>query len=126
VSLLRAVLDEIERDPELVERLRRLLGAQSVAAPSGPAAMRIADYARHTGVSVRHVHALVRRGLPCLGSGRTRRVDVARALAWMRDESTSPAPARGATPAPESDPELAEVAELAAERAKRRRKAAVR
>jgi hypothetical protein len=46
-------------------------------------------YAARAGVSLRTVRKLVADGLPTVGSGRMRRIDVKRADAWMREHSDS-------------------------------------
>lgn len=120
-GLLALLVAEAEADPQLVERLRRVLGAvpSSTGTPATVAAMRFADFALHVGVSRRHVYDLATQGLPVVGTGRARRVDVERAIAWMRDHGADAPPARA--PA-RVDPELAPVAEIAAARAMRRRR----
>jgi hypothetical protein len=115
------LVEEAEQDPQLAERLRRVLGAASHGpAPSlTPAAMRFADFAAHVGVSRWQIFSLARQGLPTIGTGKGRRVDVARALEWMRTQGErvdAPAPASGV------DASLAAVAADAAARASRRRR----
>jgi hypothetical protein len=46
--------------------------------------LRAAEYARRVSVSERTVWALVTRGLPTIGRGKSRRIDVARADEWLR------------------------------------------
>lgn len=120
MSVLRALVDELERDPELVARLRRLLGAGETppAFDGTPAAMRADDFAKHVGLSRRRIFDLAAKGLPCIGEGRARRVDVAPALAWLR------AGADRGTPKAAADAELDAVARDAATRAQRRRRGA--
>jgi hypothetical protein len=46
--------------------------------------VRAAEYARRVALSERTVWTLIAQGLPTIGSGRARRVDVARADEWLR------------------------------------------
>lgn len=123
-GLLALLVAEAEQNPQLVERLRRVLGSDvaSVGAP-GPAMMTIAKFAEHIGCSGRHVFKMIGRGLPTCGDGRARRVIVADALRWMREQQS-----RNARPHARedvaNDAELPEVAQFAAARARRRRRAA--
>jgi hypothetical protein len=45
---------------------------------------KVPDFAKRIDISERHVWDLVKRGLPTIGSGCCRRVDVRAALEWMR------------------------------------------
>jgi hypothetical protein len=86
VSLARLLIEELEADASLASRWRAVFGL----APSMPATepvaiyMRVKEYAARISVSERHAWDLVSRGLPCVGSGRGRRVDVGRADEWLR------------------------------------------
>ncbi|MGD0679844.1 MAG: hypothetical protein ABSC94_31050 [Polyangiaceae bacterium] len=84
--LLLEIIDAAEGDPILVERVRRVLGlerAEEVKDPS-TAYLGAAEYARHISLSERTVWDLVSRGLPTVGAGKARRIDVARADEWLR------------------------------------------
>ena len=50
---------------------------------------RVAAFAKRVGISERTAWTLVARGMPTAGTGRGRRVDVARAVEWMRAQTTT-------------------------------------
>jgi hypothetical protein len=87
-DLLLEIVEAAERDPALAERVRRALGVQRVEPTEAPTAMylRAAEYAQRVSLGERTVWALVSRGLPTVGSGRGRRIDVARADEWLRSQ----------------------------------------
>ena len=65
----------------------------AAAAPASSAApvmlyCRVAQYAERVSLSESTVWGLVKRGLPVVGSGRARRIDVARADRWLAEQST--------------------------------------
>ena len=86
-DLLVEVLDAIERDPELAARVRRLLGVAPPVAEPTPIYERVASFARRVSLSERSIWTLASEGMPMVGSGRGRRVDVARAIAWIRERN---------------------------------------
>ncbi len=63
----------------------------AAAAPTSPAPAvlycRVGQYAERVALSESTVWGLVKRGLPVVGSGRARRVDVARADRWLAEQS---------------------------------------
>ncbi|MGA3123472.1 MAG: hypothetical protein ABSF69_22100 [Polyangiaceae bacterium] len=87
-DLLLEIIDAAERDPALAERVRRMLGVQRVEEAKEREAiyLRAAEYARRISLAERTVWALVARGLPTIGSGRSRRIDVAQADEWLRGQ----------------------------------------
>jgi len=87
-DLLLEIVEAAESDPALAERVRRALGVPSPAPEEAPAAiyLRVAEYARRVSLGERTVWALVSRGLPTVGTGRGRRIDVARADEWLRSQ----------------------------------------
>ena len=48
--------------------------------------MKVVDFAKRIDVSERHVWDLVKRGLPTIGTGRSKRIEVKAALDWMRGQ----------------------------------------
>jgi hypothetical protein len=109
-DLLLEIVDAAERDPALAERVRRVLGARQVEEAKEATAiyLRATEYARRVSLSERTVWALVSRGLPTVGTGKSRRIDVARADEWLRCQRS------------EVDAALEEQARRAAHRAARR------
>lgn len=87
-ALLTALRDELRADPSLAGELRELLGVSP--APKEPSAiyMRAAEYAARVSMSPRTVWTLIGRGLPTVGAGKSRRIDVARADEWLREQSS--------------------------------------
>jgi hypothetical protein len=87
-DVLVEIINAAERDPALAERMRRVLGMAPVEPVDGssPIYLRAAEYARRVSVSERTVWALVTRGLPTIGRGKSRRIDVARADEWLRGQ----------------------------------------
>jgi hypothetical protein len=81
--LLREALDALKADPRLARELRQALGVEAPAAEP-ILFMRVSDFAEHVAMSERAVWSLLKKGLPSVGAGRTRRVDVERALLWIR------------------------------------------
>jgi hypothetical protein len=70
------------------EEVARLLDERLPRAPAAPQVVfeRVAIFAKRIAVSERTGWSLVSKGMPTIGSGRGRRVDVARALEWLRRE----------------------------------------
>jgi hypothetical protein len=88
-DLLLEIVDAAERDPALAERVRRVLGARQEEAKEATAIyLRATEYARRVSLGERTVWALVSRGLPTVGTGKSRRIDVARADEWLRCQSS--------------------------------------
>jgi hypothetical protein len=87
-DLLLEIIDAAERDPALAERVRRVLGVQPVNDAKEPVALylRASEYARRLSLGERTVWELVAQGLPTIGSGKSRRIDVARADEWLRGQ----------------------------------------
>jgi hypothetical protein len=85
-DLLLEIIDAAERDPAIAERVRRMLGVQRVEELKAPEAvyLRAVEYARRISLAERTVWALISEGLPTVGSGKARRIDVARADEWLR------------------------------------------
>jgi hypothetical protein len=83
VSLVAALKDE----PALAAELRSLLGTGAPETKLGPAEvfLHVPAYAARVSLGERTVWSMIKRGLPTIGSGRSRRVDVERADAWLRN-----------------------------------------
>ncbi len=87
-ELLMGIVAALKEEPALAAELRALFGmaAPDSTSTTGELFMRVSNYATRVSLSERTVWGLVARGLPTVGSGRTRRVDVERADAWLRSE----------------------------------------
>jgi len=85
-ELLSAVVAELQSDPKLASQLRELLGVPTPKPAPEVLYERVAPFAKRVSLSERTVWGLVAKGLPTIGSGRSRRVDVAKALAWMHGQ----------------------------------------
>jgi hypothetical protein len=85
-ALAEAIADKLAE--RIVPRLLEALG-RPPAHVSEPVFVRVAAYAARTGISERKVWDLVASGLPTIGSGRSRRVDVVAADAWLRAQGAS-------------------------------------
>jgi hypothetical protein len=81
--------------PDVQQALRAALGIPDLQARER-SFMSVGAYAERIGVSLRSAWNLVREGLPTVGKGRLRRVDVAAADAWMRAGGSDGAAARAA------------------------------
>lgn len=80
-ELRPAALDQTERDPALRERVRGVpVASAPVDTPAPPAFMTITSYADR--VSLRMIRQFIACGLPCVETGRARRI--ARADEWLR------------------------------------------
>jgi len=87
VNFAREFIAELRADPKLAADFRELLGATGTRAAEPSALyLPVAKYADRLGVGERTVWNWVRGGLPTIGSGRTRRVAVADADAWLRTQ----------------------------------------
>lgn len=84
----RALVERLEADAGLTKRWRKLMQAENAeqSAPE-PKFMPVAQYAISRGFSRRTVETLVEKGLPTIGKGPGRRVDVEFADAWIRAQS---------------------------------------
>jgi hypothetical protein len=69
-------------NPDVQVALRAVLQVQPPAPPVD-LFMSAADFSAHVHVSLRTVRLWLASGLPSVGRGRTRRVDVARAMSWL-------------------------------------------
>jgi hypothetical protein len=87
-ELLAGIICALREEPAFARDLRDLLGTASLEAKvdSAEVFMRARDYAAHVSVSERTVWNLIARGLPTIGKGRSRRIDVERADLWLRNE----------------------------------------
>lgn len=87
-ALVASAVEALEADPALAARARRVLGLVApMSAPEVEALyLKVPDYAKRIAVSESTAWALVKRGLPTIGAGRSRRVDVRRADEWLRSE----------------------------------------
>ncbi len=87
-DILVQIISAAEEDPGLAERVRRVLGVPRVEEGHEPPViyLRVNEYARRVSLGERTVWALVSRGLPTVGSGRSRRIDVAQADQWLRGQ----------------------------------------
>ncbi len=87
-EILVDIVTALREEPALARELRTLLGAepseQNVA--SAQLFMRVPAYAARVSLGERTVWNMVSRGLPTIGSGRSRRVDVERADVWLRND----------------------------------------
>jgi hypothetical protein len=90
-EILATIVAALREEPALARELRELLGV----APAEPVAgsrlllMRVPAYAARVQLSERTAWKMISRGLPTIGIGRSRRVDVERADAWLRNERTA-------------------------------------
>ena len=84
-ELLLGLVAELRADPTLAAELRSILGVASPAPQPEPIYLAVRAYARRLGVSERTAWSWAAAGMPCVGAGRTRRVDVRAADAWLRD-----------------------------------------
>jgi hypothetical protein len=87
-EILIGIVAALREDPTLARELRELLGvaASEPKADSAQLFMRVRDYAGRVSLSERTVWNMIARGLPTVGESRSRRVDVARADLWLRNE----------------------------------------
>lgn len=89
-SLIDTAAGAIEGDLDLQRRLRALIvllgiGGGTPSQSSAPAAhLTVVAYAKRSSLSERTIWKYVGAGLPTLGTGRGRRVDVERADDWRR------------------------------------------
>jgi hypothetical protein len=90
-EILVGIVGALKEEPALARELRQLLGVASPEPPhdSRPLFMRVRDYATRASIGERTVWNLIARGLPTVGKGRSRRVDVERADVWLRSEHTA-------------------------------------
>lgn len=82
-ELLDALVHRLETDPQLSNRLREVL-APDRAEGASLAFMRVDEYGVRRGVARCAVERWMREGMPVIGNGRGRRIDVERADAWLR------------------------------------------
>jgi hypothetical protein len=85
-ELLGAVVAELKANPSLARDLSELLRVAQTPGEATPNYLRVRDFAVRVAMSERTVWRLVSRGLPMVGAGHARRVDVARAEAWLREQ----------------------------------------
>jgi hypothetical protein len=87
-EILLGIVAALREDPTLARELRELLGvaASEPKAESAQLFMRVRAYAARVSLGERTIWATISRDLPTVGQGRSRRVDVGRADAWLRDE----------------------------------------
>jgi hypothetical protein len=85
-ELLAELVRALETRPDLAARLRVVLALAS--GPAEPIYLRVPDWAERAGVSRRTAWTWVGAGLPTVGTGRTRRVDVKLADAWLRERAS--------------------------------------
>jgi hypothetical protein len=87
-ALIVGAVEALEADAELAARARRVLGLTAPTSTPEVEALysKVPDYAKRIAVSESTAWSLVRRGLPCIGLGRSRRVDIRRADEWLRVE----------------------------------------
>jgi len=83
---LRAQANALEAQAAALRLEAEALDAEVAPATGTAVYMRVVDYARRVSMGERTIWALVARGLPSVGSGRGRRVDVAGADVWMREQ----------------------------------------
>jgi hypothetical protein len=74
---LRAQADAIEAEATA------LVAERQPAKPPEPVYMKVEAYGARVGLSRRTVFTRIDEGLPTIGQGKSRRVDVARADAWL-------------------------------------------
>jgi hypothetical protein len=87
-EILVDIVAALREEPALARELRTLLGAEASEqhVASAQLFMRVPAYAARMSLAERTVWNMVARGLPTIGSGRSRRVDVERADVWLRNE----------------------------------------
>ncbi len=87
-ELLVGIAAVLKADPAVAAELRTLLGVAARASEASEVQtfMRVPAYAARVSLGERTVWSLVSRGLPTVGSGKSRRVDVERADAWLRGQ----------------------------------------
>ena len=87
-EILTGIIGALREDPALARELREVLGAAEPApkVASPHVFLRVAAYASRVSLGERTVWSMIARGLPTVGQGRSRRVDVERADAWLRNE----------------------------------------
>ncbi len=90
-EILVGIVGALKEEPALARELRQLLGVatQEPTPDSPPLFMRVRDYAARASLGERTVWNLIARGLPTVGKGRARRVDVECADVWIRNERTA-------------------------------------
>jgi hypothetical protein len=90
-AVLAAMVVTLRDEPELTRELRELLGVGGMQAKADAPQvfMRVRAFAERVQLSERTLWKMVSRGLPTIGVGRSRRVDVERADAWLRNERTA-------------------------------------
>ena len=84
-DVLRALADTVAQ----VVAERVIAALRVPAAAHDPIFMKVPAYAERIGVSERHAWKLAKEGLPTIGEGRARRVDVVRADEWLRARSAA-------------------------------------
>jgi hypothetical protein len=90
-EILVGFISALRNEPALAQELRELLGI-TAAEPKRDSVhlfMRVRDYAERVSLGERTVWNMMARGLPTVGKGRSRRVDVVRADVWLRNEPTA-------------------------------------
>lgn len=87
-EILIGIVAALKDEPALAGELRSLLGVEApkMTPDSAQLFMRVSAYAARVSLSERTVWSMIARGLPTIGSGRSRRVDVERADLWLRSE----------------------------------------
>lgn len=90
-EILAGIVVALREEPALARDLRDLLGTAPSEAKvdSAQLFMRVRAYATRISLSERTVWNLIARGLPTIGKGGSRRVDVERADLWLRNERTA-------------------------------------
>lgn len=87
-TVLAELVVALETRPDLLLRLQQLLSPQQpshTAPPPEPIYATVTQAMARYQVSRRTIFAWVRAGMPTVGRGRTRRVDVRRADSWLRE-----------------------------------------
>jgi hypothetical protein len=87
-EILGGIVAALREDPALARDLRELLGVAGTEpkADSSRLFVRVREYAARVSLGERTVWTMITRGLPTVGKGRSRRVDVERANVWLRNE----------------------------------------
>jgi hypothetical protein len=83
-TVLRVGVKLLREDRALAADVRAVLGVPTSAQSDSTAGERVQAFATRIGVGERTVWQLVRSGMPTIGRGRSRRIDVQRALDWLR------------------------------------------
>jgi len=89
-DILDAALRELEEHPELAARLRAVLGIERAPEPTPEQYMKVKQYADYARYSKSSIENFIKEGMPLAGKGTRRRVCVAEADQWLRQNRGRP------------------------------------